>query len=83
MIDYDVIEKKEILHELYAGLLADLAASIRKMNIDMDSDAPICVTRRKVKDIWGDIITDKYSTMEQMKELEDFYKSVQNQIKEL
>ena len=83
MIDYTVIEKKEILHELFAGLLADLARIIKNKNIDIDSNAPICVTRRKVKNIWGDIITDKYSTMEQMKELEDFYKSVQKQIKEL
>jgi len=80
MIDYEVIEKKEILHELFAGLLADLARIIKKNGIDIDSNAPICNTRRKVKEIWGSIITDKYSTMEQMKELEDYYKSMKKQI---
>lgn len=80
MINYNVIEKKEILHELFAGLLADSARIIQENGIDIDSDTHICDTRRKVREIWGSIITDKYSTMEQMKELEDYYKSVKKQI---
>ena len=82
MIDYDVIEKKEILHELFARLLADIDRLLEKYNIS-DSTDPLVIFRKKINIIWLDILSKKYSTMEDMLQLKGIYLFAKEYIEDL
>lgn len=82
MIDYEVIEQKEILHEVFAGLLADIDYIIDDKKI-INITHPLVILQKKVNIIWLEILTDKYSTMEDMTELKGVYKFIKSYIDDL
>ena len=82
MIDYEVIEQKEILHEVFAGLLADIDYIIDDKKI-INITHPLVIFQKKVNIIWLEILTDKYSTMEDMTELKGVYKFIKSYIDDL
>lgn len=74
--DDQVIEYKEILHEAFAGLLADISKLILKKGISSDSNDPLCVLEEQIAAIWRDIIGDKYSSMDDMMKLRGQYEFI-------
>ena len=72
-MDYRVIEHKEILHEAFAGLLADISNLISQKGISPDSNDPLCVLEDMTAAIWRDIMGIKYSSMDDMKALKGQY----------
>ncbi len=83
MINYEVIEYKEILHELFAGMLADIHRLLKKYNISESSTDPLVIFKNKINMIWLDILSKKYSTMEDMMQLKGIYLFVKEYIEEL
>lgn len=82
-MNYEVIEYKEILHEAFAGLLADFDRVIEKQGIAKDDSHPLCILEEKINLIWLDIFGDKYSTMEDMLRLRGQYELLNSYIREL
>lgn len=72
-MDYRVIEYKEILHEAFAGLLADISRIISQRGISGKSGDPLCVLEEKTAAIWRDIFGNKYSSMDDMMKLKGQY----------
>ncbi|WP_051533514.1 hypothetical protein [Anaerovibrio sp. RM50] len=83
MINYEVIEYKEILHELFAGMLADIDRLLKKYNIPESSTEPLVIFQKKINIIWLDILSRKYSTMEDMMQLKGIYLFAKEYIEEL
>lgn len=81
-MDYDVTEYKEILREVFAGLLADLDREIESRDIS-DDKHPLCLFQRKINEIWSEILSEKYSTMEDMQKLRGIFEFTQAYVKEL
>ena len=67
-MNYDITEYKEIFREVFAGLLADIDRELEKRGIS-DHEHPLYVFQSKINMIWGEILSDKYSTMEDMLKL--------------
>ena len=81
-MDYEVSEYKEIFREIYAGLLADIDRTIDNLGIS-DQDHPLQLFKAKINRIWGEILTEKYSTMEDMLKLRGIFEFSQEYIREL
>ena len=81
-MDYEVTEYKEILREVFAGLLVDLNREIESRKIS-DVRHPLCVFQRKINRIWAEILTEKYSTMEDMQKIRGIFEFAQDYVKDL
>ncbi len=81
-MDYEITEYKEIFRELVAGLLADIDRAIDNIGIS-DQDHPLLLFQAKINRIWGEILTEKYSTMEDMLKLKGIFEFSQEYIREL
>ena len=81
MMDFKVIEYKEILHEAFAGLLADISNIISRKGISPASDDPLCVLEEETAAIWREILGNKYSSMDDMMKLKGQYEFIQSYIK--
>lgn len=82
-MDYRIIEYKEILHEAFAGLLADISNIISKKGISPESNDPLCVLEEKTASIWREIMGNKYSSMDDMMKLKGQYEFIQSYVKEI
>lgn len=82
-MDYRVIEYKEILHEAFAGLLADISKLMSEKGVSSDRKNPLCVLEEKVAAIWREIFGDKFSSMDDMMKLKGQYEFIQSYIEEL
>lgn len=82
-MDYEIIEYKEILHEAFAGLLADLDNILEKHGILKDDTNPLYILEKQVNLIWSEILGEKYSTMEDMIKLKGQYEFIQSFLKGL
>jgi hypothetical protein len=60
--DAEYIELMSVLHEGFAGVLADLDRAIERRGIT-DEKNPLCVLRWQVCDVWNNILGG-YSTKE-------------------
>jgi len=80
-MDFRVIEYKEILHEAFAGLLADISRLIKKNGIAPDSGHPLVVLEEQTASIWRDILGSKYSSMDDMMRLKGKFEFIQSYIK--
>lgn len=80
MMDFKVIEYKEILHEAFAGLLADISNIISKKKIPPESNDPLCVLEKQTAAIWREILGNKYSSMDDMMKLKGQYEFIQSYI---
>lgn len=81
-MDYKVTEYKEIFREVFAGLLADIDREIEKRDIS-DQAHPLCVFQSKINMIWGEILSEKYSTMEDMLKLKGIFEFSQDYVRGL
>ena len=81
-MDYEVTEYKEIYREVFAGLLADIDREIEKRGIS-DQEHPLYVFQSKINLIWGEILSEKYSTMEDMLKLKGIFEFSQDYVKGL
>lgn len=81
-MDYEVTEYKEIFREVFAGLLADIDREIEKRGIS-DQAHPLCVFQSKINMIWGEILSEKYSTMEDMLKLKGIFEFSQDYVRGL
>jgi len=79
---YEVIEQKEILHEAFAGLLADLDFLMEKLGIDAETSPlhPLSVLSSKLDGIWNNILSTNYATPEEMHQLRGTYEFAHNYI---
>ena len=82
-IDYHVIEYKEILREAFSGLLADVSYMIKDKGLSFTDDHPLCILRNQINDIWCDILSSTYSTMEDMIKLRGQFEFLQTYVKAL
>lgn len=82
-MDYRVIEYKEVLHEAFAGLLADISNSIAQKGISPKNRDSLIRLETKTAAIWREILGPKYSTMEDMLELKRQFEFIQSHIKGL
>ena len=82
-MDYEIIENKEILHEAFAGLLADFDRVLDKYGIYNDLTHPLCILEKKITLLWSEILTDKYSTMEDITKLKGQYEFMNSYVKGL
>lgn len=80
-MDFRVIEYKEVLHEAFSGLLADISNLIAQKGISPDSNDPLCVLEDKTASIWREILGDKYSSMDDMMKLKGQYEFIQSYVK--
>ena len=80
-MDFRIIEYKEILHEAFAGLLADISNIISQRGITPESKDPLCVLEKQTASIWREILGNKYSSMEDMIKLKGQYEFIQSYIK--
>ena len=71
-MNYDVTEYKEIFRKVFAGLLADIDREIEKRGIS-DHEHPLYVFQLKINMIWGELLSEKYSTMEDMLKLKGIF----------
>ena len=81
-MDYEVTEYKEIFREVFAGLLADIDREIEKRGIS-DQAHPLYVFQSKINMIWGELLSEKYSTMEDMLKLKGIFEFSQDYVKGL
>ena len=81
-MDYRVIEYKEILHEAFAGLLADISKLMSEKGVSSDRNHPLCILEEKVAAIWREIFGDK-SSMDDMMKLKGQYEFIRSYIEEL
>lgn len=66
----DVIEKKEVLHECFAQLLADSSHLRQRLAIDRDDAThPLNIFRERILRIFHDIFTVQYQTEADMQKL--------------
>ena len=66
----DVIEKKEVLHECFAQLLADSSHLRQRLAIDRDDAThPLNIVRERILRIFHDIFTVQYQTEADMQKL--------------
>ena len=79
-MNYDVTEYKEIFREVFAGLLADIDRELEKRGIS-DHEHPLYVFQSKINMIWGEILSDKYSTMEDMLKLKGIFEFTQDYVR--
>ena len=82
-MDFEVIEYKEILHEAFAGLLADISRIISNKTMTPDKNDPLCVLEEKTAIIWRDILGNKYSSMDDMIKLQGQYEFIKSYVKEI
>ena len=82
-MDYEIIENKEILHEAFVGLLADFDRVLDKYGIYNDLTHPLCILEKKITLLWSEILTDKYSTMEDITKLKGQYEFMNSYVKGL
>ncbi|WP_143272193.1 hypothetical protein [Anaerovibrio sp. JC8] len=81
MKDYEVIEQIEIFHELYWGLLADFhRATDNKVFL---SSSPLSIFQNKLAEICHDLLSPKYSTMDDMLRVRGVYEFARDYIKAL
>ena len=67
---YEVIEKKEVLHECFAQLLADSSHLRQRLAIDRDDAThPLNIFRERILRIFHDIFTVQYQTEADMQKL--------------
>ena len=83
MMDFKVIEYKEILHEAFAGLLADISNIISQKKTPPKSNDPLCVLEEQTAAIWREILGNKYSSMDDMMKLKGQYEFIQSYIQGL
>ncbi len=81
-MDYEVTEYKEIFREVFAGLLADIEREIEKRGIS-DQAHPLYVFQSKINIIWGELLSEKYSTMEDMLKLKGIFEFTQDYVRGL
>ena len=81
-MNYDVTEYKEIFREVFAGLLADIERELEKRGIS-DHEHPLYVFQSKINMIWGELLSDKYSTMEDMLKLKGIVEFTQDYVRGL
>jgi len=81
-MDYEVTEYKEIFREVFAGLLADIDREIEKRGIS-DQAHPLYVFQSKINMIWGELLSEKYSTMEDMLKLKGIFEFSQDYVRGL
>ena len=81
-MNYDVTEYKEIFREVFAGLLADIDRELEKRGIS-DHEHPLYVFQSKINMIWGELLSDKYSTMEDMLKLKGIVEFTQDYVRGL
>ena len=81
MVNYEVIEYKEIFLELYSGLVADLNRIIKKESEHQPQS--LIMLREKVNIIRDNILSKKISTMEDIAQLKGIYKFVKSYIEDL
>ena len=82
-MDYRVIEYKEILHEAFAGLLADISRRITQMDISSKEYDSLVNLETKTAAIWREILSPKYFTMEDMLKLKRKFEFIQSYIKRI
>ncbi len=78
-----VVEYKEVLHEAFAGLLADISKLISKKGVTFNRNNPLCILEEKTAAIWREIFGDKYSSMDDMMKLRGQYEFIRSYIEEL
>lgn len=62
---YEVIEQKELLHEGFAEILADLWRLKDRMGIDPDDTRhPVSVLQEHMRDIFHNILGSRYRSMD-------------------
>lgn len=81
MKDYEVIEQIEIFHELLFGLLADLDRVAKDKGIG--SSKVLSIFGDKLAEICHDLLTPKYSTLEDMLRVRGIYEFARDYIKAL
>ncbi len=82
-MDYQVIESKEVLHEAFAGLLADISRLIAKKGVTSDHNNPLCILEEKTAAIWREILGNKYSSMDDMMKLKGQYEFIRSYVNKL
>ncbi len=82
-MDYQVIENKEVLHEAFAGLLANISQIISRKGVSSDHNNPLCILEEKTAAIWREIFRDKYSSMDDIMKLRGQYEFIRSYIEEL
>lgn len=84
MTDYDVISKKEILREAFAGLLADFGRYMDTKGIDDENKKePLVMMYWNLNDIYQHIIGPRYQTRDEMIEVQGQFKFFKKYIEEL
>ena len=63
-------------------MLADIDREIEKRGIS-DQAHPLCVFQSKINMIWGEILSEKYSTMEDMLKLKGIFEFTQDYVRGL
>jgi len=79
--NYHVIEEKEILHELTAGLLADVHSFMDKIQFDTDEHPNSLLTdyHTKLVHFWHSILGNRFNTEEDMKQAESIYERAKDE----
>ena len=86
-MNYDVTEYKEIFREVFACLLADIDRELEKRGIKQSmSRKGNCLDNSPTENfnmIWGELLSDKYSTMEDMLKLKGIFEFTQDYVRGL
>ena len=84
MIPYEVIEAKEILHEGFAELLADVSRIKDRMGLDpQDAVHPVSGFQSELRTILHRILGDRYNTPEDIAELKQEFVRARAYVREL
>ena len=84
MIPYEVIEAKEILHEGFAELLADVSRIKEQMGLDpQDAVHPVSGFQSELRTALHRILGDRYNTPEDIAELKQEFVRARAYVREL
>ena len=74
MLEYEIVEAKEILHEVYNEALAEFARVMQKKHIDLqDSANEIVKMRNRTVQLFGQIYGKETDSMEAVFELKEHF----------
>lgn len=82
---YEVTEQKELLHECFANILADIdrIADEKKINKKNNPMHPLSILYRESKKVFGKLLTTKYSTLHDTDEAWGKYELIKDVLKEI
>lgn len=83
-MDYKIIEKKEILNEVAAGIIARFSRVLDKKNIDFDDNNNSLIIMYKMAiSLKDNIIGGKSKTMEDLNTIKDKFEFIDQYIEKL